>query len=56
MTEETRGVSKEHGPGGVLVTLLEPEFGREIALRMPYALAGGAALLVAIYGFFRLRL
>ncbi|MEJ6707601.1 MAG: MFS transporter [Amylibacter sp.] len=41
---------------GLVVTLAEPGFGREFALRLPYALAGGVAVMLAIYELFRLRL
>ena len=41
---------------GFAVSLAEPELGREMALRIPYALAGAAAVIVALYGLFRLRL
>jgi hypothetical protein len=41
---------------GLIVTLAEPEMGREFALRLPYAVAGGIAVILAIYGLFRLRL
>lgn len=41
--------------GGV-VALAEPEFGREVALRLPYVLAGSIAVVLAFYGFLRLRL
>ncbi|WP_074256589.1 MFS transporter [Vannielia litorea] len=41
--------------GGVLVALAEPGLGREMALRLPYLLGGGAMLALAIYGVLRLR-
>ncbi len=41
--------------GGV-VSMAEPELGREAALRLPYVLAGGIAVCLAVYGFLRLRL
>ena len=42
--------------GGFVVSQSEMELGRELALRMPYAVAGCIAVIVAIYGLFRLRL
>ena len=41
---------------GAVVSLAEPSFGRELALRLPYAIAGGVAIMLAVYGFVRLRL
>ncbi|WGI22326.1 MFS transporter [Amylibacter sp. IMCC11727] len=41
---------------GAVVALAEPSLGRELALRLPYALAGGVAIMLAVYGFARLRL
>lgn len=41
---------------GAIVSLAEPDFGRELALRLPYVFAGGVAVILAIYGFLRLRL
>jgi MFS family permease len=41
---------------GFVVSFAEPDLGREMALRLPYALAGFTAVLLAVYGFFRLRL
>jgi MFS family permease len=41
---------------GAVVVFAEPELGREAALRLPYALAGGFAIILAVYGFLRLRL
>ena len=41
---------------GAVVSLAEPSFGRELALRVPYAMAGAMAIVLAVYGFARLRL
>lgn len=41
---------------GWVVSAAEPEFGRELALRVPYALASCIAIALAVYGLLRLRL
>ena len=41
---------------GLVVAWAEPDMGREMALRVPYLLAGGVAVLLALYGLVRLRL
>ncbi len=42
--------------GGILVSVLESEFGREMALRATLLSAGAACLLLLVYAMFRLRL
>ncbi|MGC3939118.1 MFS transporter [Roseobacter sp. EG26] len=42
--------------GGLLVSMLEHEFGREIALRATFLFAGSACALLLIYALFKLRL
>lgn len=42
--------------GGVLVSVLEDEFGREIALRTTFMCAGAACGLLLVYALFKLRL
>jgi MFS family permease len=42
--------------GGILVSVLEHEFGREIALRATFVCAGAACMLLLIYAIFKLRL
>lgn len=42
--------------GGALVAYLEPEWGREMALRAPFVLASGLSMVLLCYGLFRLRL
>nr|WP_325249483.1 MFS transporter [Amylibacter sp.] len=41
---------------GYVVSMAEPQFGRELALRAPYALASCIAVVLAAYGLLRLRL
>ncbi|MBR9863312.1 MAG: MFS transporter [Rhodobacteraceae bacterium] len=41
---------------GWVVSIAEPQIGRELALRAPYALASCIAILLAAYGLLRLRL
>ncbi|QDC08535.1 MFS transporter [Oceanicola sp. D3] len=41
--------------GGALVALAEPGLGRELALRLPYLIGGGAMLALAAYGWVKLR-
>lgn len=42
--------------GGLIVALFEDEWGREMALRAPFALASGACVLLLIYAMCKLRL
>lgn len=42
--------------GGWLVTLAEPELGREMALRVPYLVGGVGSVLMLAYGLRKLRL
>lgn len=42
--------------GGLLVTIFEPELGRQAALRVPFAVAGIVAIFLALYGLLKLRL
>lgn len=42
--------------GGILVSVLEQDFGREIALRSAFACAGAACALLLLYALFKLRL
>ena len=42
--------------GGILVSVLEHEFGREIALRTTFMSAGAACGLLLAYALFKLRL
>lgn len=42
--------------GGVLVSLAEPEIGRDAALRLPYLIGFFTAAVLAAYGWMRLRL
>lgn len=42
--------------GGILVSMLEHEFGREIALRATFLFAGAACVLLLVYALFKLRL
>lgn len=41
--------------GGFVVSWAEPDLGREAALRLPYLISFWVAVLLGIYGFFRLR-
>ena len=42
--------------GGLIVSLVETEAGREMALRAPFLMAAGGSALLLVYAFFRLRL
>lgn len=42
--------------GGWIVAMTEPTLGHELALRLPYALAALGGVLMAVYGFAKLRL
>lgn len=42
--------------GGLLVALAEPGLGREMALRLPYLLAGIGSVAMFLYGLAALRL
>ncbi|MCR8548990.1 MFS transporter [Salipiger sp. P9] len=42
--------------GGAVVALLEPDMGREAALRAPFLVASAGSVCLLIYGLFRLRL
>ncbi|MGI9393701.1 MAG: MFS transporter [Boseongicola sp.] len=42
--------------GGLIVSLAEPEFGREFALRLPYIAASAACVLLAVFGWRSIRL
>ena len=42
--------------GGLIVALLQDDFGREAALRAPFIAAAGACALLLIYALFKLRL
>ncbi len=42
--------------GGLVVSLLQPEFGRELALRAPFLLAAAGCAILFVYAVFRLRL
>ncbi|MGI9388671.1 MAG: MFS transporter [Boseongicola sp.] len=41
--------------GGLIVSLTEPEFGRQLALRFPYFAASAACVLLAIFGWRSIR-
>lgn len=41
--------------GGAMVRLAEPAFGREMALLVPFGVAGAVTALLTLYGVFRLR-
>jgi len=42
--------------GGWLVTFTEPDIGRAVALRVPYFIAALGSLMLAAYGFLKLRM
>ena len=42
--------------GGFVVSLAEPELGRELALRLPYVLGAMSMVVMLAYGAVRLRL
>ena len=55
MVEETDRVVGLEQAGGWIVAQLEGPLGRDMALRVPYALAAAGSALIAIYGWMRLR-
>lgn len=42
--------------GGLIVAWVEPQTGRELALRLPYLLASGGCVLMCLYGLAKLRI
>ena len=42
--------------GGVIVSIAEPDLGRELSLRLPYLIGSGVMCIMLIYGAVRLRL